>query len=50
LRHGRAFFARDLSSGHTLRAGRPLGADWAQLEHGNLLLLAGNTLLRFEEA
>jgi pSer/pThr/pTyr-binding forkhead associated (FHA) protein len=49
LRHGRAFFARDLSAGHTLRAGRPLGAEWAQLEHGNLLLLAGSTLLRFEE-
>lgn len=50
LRHGRAFFARDLTPGSTLRAGRPLGAEWAQLEHGNLLLLAGTTLLRFEEA
>jgi NADPH-dependent 2,4-dienoyl-CoA reductase/sulfur reductase-like enzyme/pSer/pThr/pTyr-binding forkhead associated (FHA) protein len=49
LRHGRAFFARDLSAGQTLRAGRPLGAEWSQLEHGNLLLLAGSTLLRFEE-
>ncbi|HWA72239.1 MAG TPA: FAD-dependent oxidoreductase [Polyangiaceae bacterium] len=49
LRHGRAFFARDLTAGQTLRAGRPLGAEWAQLEHGNLLLLGGTTLLRFEE-
>jgi pSer/pThr/pTyr-binding forkhead associated (FHA) protein len=49
VRHGRGFFARDLSQGHTLRAGRPLGAEWAQLEHGNLFLLAGSTLLRFEE-
>jgi NADPH-dependent 2,4-dienoyl-CoA reductase/sulfur reductase-like enzyme/pSer/pThr/pTyr-binding forkhead associated (FHA) protein len=49
LRHGRAFFGRDLSQGHTLRAGRPLGVEWAPLEHGNLLMLAGGTLLRFEE-
>ncbi|MGC4091282.1 MAG: FHA domain-containing protein [Polyangiaceae bacterium] len=48
-RHGRGFFGRDASGQRTLRAGRPLGSDWVQLEHGDLLMLPGSRLLRFEE-
>jgi hypothetical protein len=47
--HGRGFFARNLGPPSTLRAGRPLGADWTPLEHGDLLLVDGSALLCFEE-
>jgi NADPH-dependent 2,4-dienoyl-CoA reductase/sulfur reductase-like enzyme/pSer/pThr/pTyr-binding forkhead associated (FHA) protein len=47
--HAGRFWARDLSGGHTFRAGAPLGGEFVELEHGALLLLAGSTLLRFEE-
>ncbi|HET9956136.1 MAG TPA: FAD-dependent oxidoreductase [Polyangiaceae bacterium] len=47
--HEREFFARDLSRGHALRAGRSLGDAWVALSHGEQLLLGGSVLLRFEE-
>ena len=43
------FFARDLSGGGSFRSGSPLGQDWVELRHGESLLLAGATMLRFEE-
>lgn len=47
--HGPAFWVRDLTSGKTFRAGRPLGAEFVVLEHGDLLLAGTGVLLRFEE-
>jgi NADPH-dependent 2,4-dienoyl-CoA reductase/sulfur reductase-like enzyme/pSer/pThr/pTyr-binding forkhead associated (FHA) protein len=47
--HGNAFFARDLSGGSTFRSGAPLGSEFVELSHGDLLLLSGAVLLRFEE-
>ena len=43
------FFARDLSGGASFRSGSPLGPQWVELRHGESLLLAGQTMLRFEE-
>jgi nitrite reductase (NADH) large subunit len=43
------FFARDLSGGASFRSGSPLGPAWVELRHGESLLLAGQTMLRFEE-
>jgi predicted component of type VI protein secretion system len=43
------FVARDLSNGSTFRSGSPLGAAFVPLSHGDSLLLAGATMLRFEE-
>jgi predicted component of type VI protein secretion system len=47
--HERAFFVRDIGDGRSMRAGRPLGSAWNRLENGDLLLVGGNSLLRFEE-
>ena len=41
--------ARDLSGGMSFRSGSPLGAEFVALGHGDLLLLGGGTMLRFEE-
>jgi NADPH-dependent 2,4-dienoyl-CoA reductase/sulfur reductase-like enzyme/pSer/pThr/pTyr-binding forkhead associated (FHA) protein len=43
------FVARDLSNGATFRAGSMLGQTFVPLAHGDALLLAGATMLRFEE-
>jgi len=43
------FFARDLSGGGSFRSGSPLGTQWVELRNGESLLLAGATMLRFEE-
>jgi NADPH-dependent 2,4-dienoyl-CoA reductase/sulfur reductase-like enzyme/pSer/pThr/pTyr-binding forkhead associated (FHA) protein len=43
------FVARDLSNGATFRAGSMLGPAFVPLVHGDALLLAGVTMLRFEE-
>ena len=43
------FFARDLSGGGSFRSGSPVGPQWVELRHGETLLLAGSTMLRFEE-
>jgi pSer/pThr/pTyr-binding forkhead associated (FHA) protein len=47
--HGNSFFARDLSGGSTFRSGAPLGNEFVELSHGDLLLLSGALMLRFEE-
>lgn len=47
--HGSAFYARDLSGGSTFRSGAPLGSEFVELSHGDLLLLSGALMLRFEE-
>lgn len=44
----KSFWARDRSGGAAFRSGSPLGAEFVELAHGELLLL-GATLLRFEE-
>jgi NADPH-dependent 2,4-dienoyl-CoA reductase/sulfur reductase-like enzyme/pSer/pThr/pTyr-binding forkhead associated (FHA) protein len=49
VRHGRGFFVRALGGARAMRAGRPLNDQWAALEHGDMLLVGGNNLLRFEE-
>jgi nitrite reductase (NADH) large subunit len=43
------FVARDLSGGATFRSGSLLGTATVPLAHGDALLLAGTTMLRFEE-
>ena len=43
------FLARDLSNGATFRSGSTLGSAYVPLVHGDSLLLAGATMLRFEE-
>jgi NADPH-dependent 2,4-dienoyl-CoA reductase/sulfur reductase-like enzyme/pSer/pThr/pTyr-binding forkhead associated (FHA) protein len=47
--HNGAFYARDLSGGSTFRSGVPLGSEYVELTHGDLLLLSGALMLRFEE-
>ena len=47
--HNGRFWARDLSGGQSFRSGTPLGGEFAELEHGTLLLLGGATMVRFEE-
>jgi NADPH-dependent 2,4-dienoyl-CoA reductase/sulfur reductase-like enzyme/pSer/pThr/pTyr-binding forkhead associated (FHA) protein len=47
--HQGGYFARDLSGGRTFKSGAPLGADWAKLSGGELLLLSTGSMLRFEE-
>jgi predicted component of type VI protein secretion system len=44
----KSFWARDRSGGATFRSGSPLGPEFVELTHGDLLLL-GTTMLRFEE-
>jgi len=48
--HGGKFWVRDLSGGRAFRAGSPLGPEFSEIQHGELLLLSGSTMLRFEEA
>jgi hypothetical protein len=43
------FVARDLSNGATFRSGSTLGPSFVPLNHGESLLLAGATMIRFEE-
>jgi pSer/pThr/pTyr-binding forkhead associated (FHA) protein len=49
VQHGPGFWARDLSGGMSFRSGSPLGSDFVPLGHGDLLLIGGGTMLRFEE-
>jgi pSer/pThr/pTyr-binding forkhead associated (FHA) protein len=44
----KSFWARDRSAGASFRSGSPLGVEFVELAHGDLLLL-GATLLHFEE-
>ena len=47
--HGGKFWVRDLSGGRAFRAGSPIGAEYSEITHGDLLLLNGSIMLRFEE-
>ncbi|HEV8244989.1 MAG TPA: FHA domain-containing protein, partial [Polyangiaceae bacterium] len=49
VQHGPSFWVRDLSGGFSFRSGSPLTAEFVALSHGDLLLLGGGTMLRFEE-
>jgi pSer/pThr/pTyr-binding forkhead associated (FHA) protein len=48
--HAGKFWVRDLSGGRAFRAGAPLGPEFSEIQHGELLLLSGTVMLRFEEA
>jgi NADPH-dependent 2,4-dienoyl-CoA reductase/sulfur reductase-like enzyme/pSer/pThr/pTyr-binding forkhead associated (FHA) protein len=43
------YLARDCSGGASFKSGVPLPASFVPLSHGDLLLLGGTTMLRFEE-
>jgi NADPH-dependent 2,4-dienoyl-CoA reductase/sulfur reductase-like enzyme/pSer/pThr/pTyr-binding forkhead associated (FHA) protein len=43
------YLARDRSGGASFKSGAPLPASFVPLSHGDLLLLGGGTMLRFEE-
>ena len=47
--HAGKFWVRDLSGGRAFRAGSPLSHEFSEIQHGDLLLLAGTVMLRFEE-
>ena len=47
--HGGKFWVRDLSGGRAFRSGSPLAREFSEIQHGELLLLAGTVMLRFEE-
>ncbi|MEO8900464.1 MAG: FAD-dependent oxidoreductase [Polyangiaceae bacterium] len=47
--HGGKFWVRDLSGGRAFRAGSPIGTEYSEITHGDLLLLNGSVMLRFEE-
>ena len=47
--HAGKFWVRDLSGGRAFRAGAPLAHEFSEIQHGDLLLLAGTVMLRFEE-
>lgn len=47
--HGGKFWVRDLSGGRAFRAGSPVGPEYSEITHGDLLLLNGSVMLRFEE-
>jgi pSer/pThr/pTyr-binding forkhead associated (FHA) protein len=47
--HDGRFWVRDLSGGRAFRAGAPLGSEFREISHGELLLLSGTIMVRFEE-
>ncbi|HEY5375085.1 MAG TPA: FHA domain-containing protein, partial [Polyangiaceae bacterium] len=47
--HGGKFWVRDLSGGRAFRAGSAIGPEFSEIQHGDLLLLNGTVMLRFEE-
>jgi hypothetical protein len=46
--HGR-FWVRDLSGGRAFRAGSPISQEFSEIHNGDLLLIGGALMLRFEE-
>jgi predicted component of type VI protein secretion system len=48
--HAGKFWVRDLSGGRAFRAGSPIGQEFSEIQHGDLLLLNGSVMLRFEES
>ncbi len=47
--HNGKFWIRDLSGGRAFRAGSPIAREFSEIQHGDLLLLAGTVMIRFEE-
>jgi NADPH-dependent 2,4-dienoyl-CoA reductase/sulfur reductase-like enzyme/pSer/pThr/pTyr-binding forkhead associated (FHA) protein len=47
--HNGKFWVRDLSGGRAFRAGSPIAREFSEIQHGDLLLLAGTVMLCFEE-
>lgn len=47
--HAGKFWVRDLSGGRAFRSGAPLSAEFAEIQHGEMLLLSGTVMLNFEE-
>ncbi len=47
--HNGRFWVRDLSGGRAFRAGSPIAREFSEISNGDLLLLAGTVMLRFEE-
>ena len=47
--HNGKFWVRDLSGGRAFRAGSAISREFSEIAHGDLLLLAGTVMIRFEE-
>ncbi|MET0791977.1 MAG: FAD-dependent oxidoreductase, partial [Polyangiaceae bacterium] len=47
--HQGKFWIRDLSGGRAFRSGSPIAREFTEIQHGDLLLLTGSVMLRFEE-
>jgi predicted component of type VI protein secretion system len=47
--HNGRFWVRDLSGGRAFRAGSPISPEFSEIHHGDLLLIGGTSMLRFEE-
>jgi hypothetical protein len=47
--HNGRFWVRDLSGGRAFRAGSPLSKEFSEIQHGELILIGGSLMLRFEE-
>jgi len=47
--HNGRFWVRDLSGGRAFRAGSPLSTEFGEIQNGDLILIGGSLMLRFEE-
>jgi nitrite reductase (NADH) large subunit len=47
--HNGRFWVRDLSGGRAFRAGSPISKEYSEIQHGDLILIGGSLMLRFEE-
>jgi len=47
--HNGRFWVRDLSGGRAFRAGAPMSKDFSEIQNGELILIGGSLMLRFEE-
>ncbi|HET7540893.1 MAG TPA: FAD-dependent oxidoreductase [Polyangiaceae bacterium] len=47
--HNGRFWVRDLSGGRAFRAGSAISREFSEIQHGDLILLSGSLMLRFEE-
>jgi nitrite reductase (NADH) large subunit len=47
--HNGRFWVRDLSGGRAFRAGAPMSHEFSEIQNGELILIGGSLMLRFEE-
>jgi NADPH-dependent 2,4-dienoyl-CoA reductase/sulfur reductase-like enzyme/pSer/pThr/pTyr-binding forkhead associated (FHA) protein len=47
--HNGRFWVRDLSGGRAFRAGSPMSSEFSEIQNGELILIGGSLMLRFEE-